>query len=85
MTTKARISAKDFINSLNREDEEKVCLLQRSPYFFQFLPEPCYDEFTNRNFADECLRAGVPVGLTKTPEALHSLVFAIVCHKYGNA
>ena len=85
MKTKSALSAKDFVDNLNREGEEEVCSLQNSPYFFRFLPEPCYDESVNRDFADECLRVGVPARFTKTPEALHNLVFAIVCHTHGNA
>ncbi|MBQ3280410.1 hypothetical protein IJG92_02015 [Candidatus Saccharibacteria bacterium] len=85
MPMKARMTAKDWLNSLNREDLEKVCSLKNNPAFMEFLTKSDASTLMCAHYASECLTAGVPVEYTSTPEALHFLTVAIANYLKGNA
>ena len=77
MAMKARMTAKDYLASLNQWELEKVCSLVKHPDFAVFLAEPCKDVFKNATFAGACEDLGIPSVYTNSPEALHYLVVAI--------
>jgi len=85
MLMKARMTAKDWLNSLNREQLEKVCSLKNNPAFIEFMAKSDVSTLMCAHYASECLAVGVPVEYTATPEALHFLTVAIANYLNGNA
>ena len=85
MAMKARMTAKDWLNSINREQLEKVCSLKTNPAFMEFLTKSDASTLMCAHYASECLAAGVPAEYTASPEALHYLTVAIVNYLNGNA
>ncbi len=85
MPMKARMTAKDWLNSLNPMQLEKVCSLKNAPAFMEFLTKSDASTLMCAHYASECLAAGVPTEYTSTPEALHFLTVAIANYLKGNA
>ena len=72
------MTANDYVNGLTWQEFEKIkAFKDASPYFYQFLAEPCKDVMTVANFAMQCQEAGIPAEFTRTPDSLHYLVVAI--------
>lgn len=85
MPMKASMTAKDWINSLNQEQLEKVCSLKNNPAFIEFLASSDVSTLLCAHYASECMILGVPTEYTTTPEALHFLTVAIANYLKGNA
>lgn len=85
MPMKARMTPKDWLYSLNREQLEKVCALKNAPAFIEFMASSDVSTILSAHYASECLAIGVPVEYTSSPEALHYLTVAIANYLNGNA
>ena len=72
-----KMSVKDWLNSLNREELEKVCSLESDPLFYDFVNRSDMEDTAANHFETECLSAGVPVAYTKTAGLLHNLAWEI--------
>lgn len=79
------MTAKEYVDKLTWQEFENIkAFKDKSPYFFQFLNEPCKDAFTVAVFAMQCKEAGIPEEFTQTADSLHYLVRAISARAYGN-
>jgi hypothetical protein len=85
MPMKARTTAKDWLNTLNQMQLERVCSLKQSTSFAQFLVHSDMNTLETAHYASECLAAGVPIEYTTSSEALHYLTIAIANYINGNA
>ena len=85
MAMKARMTAKDWLNSINPEQLEKVCSLKTNLAFIEFMTKSDVSTITCAHYASECLAVGVPAEYTNSPEALHYLTVAIANYLKGNA
>ena len=85
MPMKARMTAKDWLNSLNREELEKVCSLKSNPKFMEFLVSSDMSTVDSARYAADCSVAGVPAEYTSSGESLHYLTVAIANYLKGNA
>lgn len=85
MPMRARMTAKDYLNSINPEQLEKVCSLKNNPAFIQFLASPDMDMIEAARYAADCIAVGVPVEYTTSAESLHYLTVAIANYLKGNA
>lgn len=85
MAMKTHMTAKDWLNSINSMQLEKVCSLKNSPAFMEFLVKSDASILMCAYYASECLAAGVPAEYTASPEALHYLTVAISDYLKGNA
>ena len=71
------MTVKDWLNSLNREQLERVCSLQSSLFFYDFVNRTDMDDTSANHFGSECLAAGVPVRYTTSVGLLHNLAWEI--------
>lgn len=85
MAMKPRMTAKDWLNSINSTQLEKVCSLKNNPAFMEFMTKSDVSTLICAHYASECLAAGIPVEYTTSPEALHYLTVAISNYLNGNA
>lgn len=76
-----KMTVKDWLNSLNREQLEKVCSLESDLLFYDFVKRSDMEDVAVNHFGTECLSAGVPVEYTKTAGALHNLAWEIKEYK----
>ena len=85
MAMKPRMTAKDWLNSINFTQLEKVCSLKNNPAFMEFLARPDMGPVESAYYALACISVGVPVEYTDKPETLHYLTVAIANYLKGNA
>ena len=85
MPMKARMTAKDWLNTLNPQQLEKVCTLKHSLVFAQFLTRSDMSTVEAAHYASECIAVGVPIEYTGSAETLHYLTVAIANYLNGNA
>lgn len=85
MPMKARMTAKDWLDTLNPEQLEKVCSLKDNPAFIEFLTRSDKDTVESAQYASACISAGVPTEYTDKPDTLHYLTVAIANYLKGNA
>lgn len=55
MPMKARMTAKDWLNSLNPMQLKKVCSLKNAPAFMEFLTKSDASTLVCAHYASECL------------------------------
>ena len=84
MPMKARMTAKDWLNTLDLMQLEKVCSLKDNPTFIEFLARSDMGPVESAHYALACISAGVPVEYTDKPETLHYLTVAIANYLKGN-
>ena len=85
MSTRTRITAKEYLNSLSPRCQEKICSLRSSQYLYLFLSRQCRDDSKIASFAAQCRAVEIPEEYTNSPEALHYLAIAIANLINGNA
>ena len=85
MPMKARMTAKDWLSTLNPEQLKKVCNLKNRLAFAQFLTHSDMSTVETAHYASECAAVGVPVEYTTSSESLHYLTVAIANYLKGNA
>lgn len=71
------VTAKHWLDSLSREQLERVCSLQSSLFFYDFVNRTDMDDTSANHFGSECIAAGVPTEYTKSVGALHNLAWEI--------
>ncbi|MBR3270037.1 hypothetical protein IKG07_02190 [Candidatus Saccharibacteria bacterium] len=85
MAMKTHMTAKDWLDSIDPVQLEKVCSLKNNPAFMEFLVTSDMGTIEAARYGADCLAVGVPNEYTSSAQSLHYLTIAIANYLNGNA